>query len=155
MICNDCIKRDVCKHKKYFDRYCGLELKRCECKKVEGPMPSTLPNIAISHLEDPKRPKPKLLSREEIDKKIAELTKLNEEPPKLREIAICEICNKADYKDQMHECAECGRLICDDCSLELLDHNADSGTPMATDVMCNECWEKVGLEEDEEGDDDE
>ena len=149
MICNNCFKRDVCKHKEYLDKYIGLELSGCSYKKAENNT-SAFPNITTIQNTEPR------MTREEVNEKIAELTKLNEEPPKLREIAICEICNEADYKDQMHECAECGRLVCDDCSLELLDHNADSENPMTTDVMCNECWEKVGLEEEkEEGDDDE
>lgn len=148
MICNDCIKKDVCKHKEYLDKYTGLELSKCDYKKAGSADSPALPNITTVQ-EQPK------MTREEINAKILELTRKNEEPPKLREIAICEICHEADYKDQMHECAECGRLICDSCSLELLNHNADPEESIETDVMCNECWEKVGLEKDEEGDDNE
>ena len=63
MVCNDCIKKDVCKHKEYLDKYCGLILNDCTYKKSEGSSvktvePLTFPNISVTQLEEPKKQTP-------------------------------------------------------------------------------------------------
>ena len=142
MICNNCIKKDVCKHKEYLDKYCGLELNKCEYKtegssvKAEGS--PVFPNISVTHLEKPKQPK---LSREEINEKIIELSKKKEEPPKLKELVDCYICDTVDDKENMHKCSKCGKWVCSDCSIELPDFNANRDDPMATEIICTNCWD--------------
>ena len=42
MICSNCIKKDVCKHKEYLDMYSGLELNKCEYKKVKELVPQNV-----------------------------------------------------------------------------------------------------------------
>lgn len=145
MICSNCIKKDVCKHKEYLDMYSGLELNKCEYKKVEGMQPSTLSNISVSHFEKPKQPR---LSREEVNEKILELSKQQNEPPTLREMITCEICGAVDFKDQMHKCSKCGNWVCSSCSLELPTIGVDPNKPMETEFLCDNCWSQEQQEQE-------
>ena len=153
MVCNDCIKKDVCKHKEYLDKYCGLILNDCTYKKSEGSSvktvePLTFPNISVTQLEEPKK---QTLTREEVEEKILELSKPKDEPT-LKEMKVCELCGCTDYAEYIHKCSQCGKLVCSNCSIELSDHSADTNSPMAVETICDDCWYNL---EESDGEEDE
>lgn len=72
MICKDCIKKDVCKHKEYLEKYPGLELSKCDYKKAgntNSPASHILNNNLLVTTVQPK------ITREELNAKILEISK--------------------------------------------------------------------------------
>ena len=141
MICNDCIKKDVCKHKEYLDKYTGLELSKCDYKKAGNTDSPALPNITTVQ-EQPK------MTREEINAKILELTNTNKPKPKLRRMISCSVCGATDFEDNMSKCSRCNKWVCSDCSIELPDMFVDTNSPMTTEVVCDNCWNAPEIVED-------